>query len=373
MMTKAGHALRFALSLAVLGSAGCAQVPTAVTAYHDAALSALTDTAPRDVGTAMALARLPEAAGQVITVTQSRSGGIERQRITLAGDAGSRGENAIEIRLVPGKSQPAPSAATLQQEMAAAFPGRTLRLSTRLPVNAYGPFGIASDNSGCNYLWQDVQRSSGEASFFQSRKDGLAEIRVRLCRSGLTETVAVDLMQRLQLAVPGISSANLLSSLQSPGMGLSPALASVDTLLAAPNQPDTAITPARRTRPAPTTPTAPKTPTVQGSLSPVPAQVPALAPVVATTSPVPVTVPLPTPIAPAVMPGNAAAPVATLVPLPGSPSEPKLAPMTTGPVQVPLPTAPEPATQSVARPDLPAVSTLAQAESKPAVRAIPLP
>ncbi|MFN7167285.1 MAG: cellulose biosynthesis protein BcsN [Pannonibacter sp.] len=359
MMTKAGHALRFALSLAVLGSAGCAQVPTAVTAYHDAALSALTDTAPRDVGTAMALARLPEAAGQVITVTQSRSGGIERQRITLAGDAGSRGENAIEIRLVPGKSQPAPSAATLQQEMAAAFPGRTLRLSTRLPVNAYGPFGIASDNSGCNYLWQDVQRSSGEASFFQSRKDGLAEIRVRLCRSGLTETVAVDLMQRLQLAVPGISSANLLSSLQSPGMGLSPALASVDTLLAAPNQPDTAITPARRTRPAPTTPTA------QGSLPPVPAHVPALAPVVATASPVPVTVPLPTPIAPAVMPGSAAAPVATLVPLPGSAPVSKLAPMTTGPVRVPLPTAQEPASQAVA--------TLAQAQSKPAVRAIPLP
>ena len=367
MMTKAGNALRFALSLAVLGSAGCAQVPTAVTAYHDAALSALTDTAPRDVGTAMALARLPEAAGQVITVTQSRSGGIERQRITLAGDAGSQGENAIEIRLVPGKSQPAPSAATLQQEMAAAFPGRTLRLSTRLPVNAYGPFGIASDNSGCNYLWQDVQRSSGEASFFQSRKDGLAEIRVRLCRSGLTETVAVDLMQRLQLAVPGISSANLLSSLQTPGMGLSPALASVDTLLAAPNQPGTAITPARRTRPAPTTPTDP------ASLSPVPAQVPALAPVVATASPVPVTVPLPTPIAPAVMPGNADAPVATLVPLPGSAPVSKLAPMATGPVQVPLPTAPEPASQAVARPDLPAVAALAQAQSKPAVRAIPMP
>lgn len=311
MMTKAGNALRFALSFAVLGSAGCAQVPTAVTAYHDAALSALTDTAPRDVGTAMALARLPEAAGQVITVTQSRSGGIERQRITLAGDAGSRGENAIEIRLVPGKSQPAPSAATLQQEMAAAFPGRTLRLSTRLPVNAYGPFGIASDNSGCNYLWQDVQRSSGEASFFQSRKDGLAEIRVRLCRSGLTETVAVDLMQRLQLAVPGISSANLLSSLQTPGMGLSPALASVDTLLAAPNQPDTAITPARRTRPAPTTPTA------QGSLSPVPAQVPALAPVVATASPVPVTVPLPAKVIPETLPQKNVQPVATTVPLPG--------------------------------------------------------
>lgn len=367
MMTKAGNALRFALSLAVLGSAGCAQVPTAVTAYHDAALSALTDTAPRDVGTAMALARLPEAAGQVITVTQSRSGGIERQRITLAGDAGTIGENAIEIRLVPGRSQPAPSAATLQREMAAAFPGRTFRLSTRLPVNAYGPFGIASDNSGCNYLWQDVQRSSGEASFFQSRKTGLAEIRVRLCRSGLTETVAVDLMQRLQLAVPGISSANLLSSLQSPGMGLSPALASVDTLLAAPNQPDTAKTPARRTRPAPTTPT------VQGSLSPVPAQVPALAPVAATASPAPVTVPLPTPVAPAVIPGSAARPVAALVPLPGSAPVAKLAPMATRPVQVPLPTAPEPATQAVARPDLPAVATLAPAQSKPVVRAIPLP
>ncbi|WP_106752615.1 cellulose biosynthesis protein BcsN [Pannonibacter carbonis] len=315
MMTKAGNALRFALSLAVLGSAGCAQVPSTVTAYHDAALSALTDTAPRDVGTAMALARLPEAAGQVIAVTQSRSGGIERQRITLAGDTGSRGENAIEIRLVPGKSQPAPSAATLQAEMAAAFPGRTLRLSTRLPVNAYGPFGIASDNSGCNYLWQDVQRSSDEASFFQPSKTGLAEIRVRLCRSGLTETVAVDLMQRLQLAVPGISSANLLSSLQSPGMGLSPALASVDTLLAAPNQPDTGKTPARRTRPAPTTPTA------QGNLSPVlspvSVQVPALAPVVATVSPAPVTVPLPAKVTPETLPKTVVQPVVATVPLPG--------------------------------------------------------
>ena len=312
MMTKAGHALRFALLIAVLGSAGCAQVPTAVTAYHDAALSALTDTAPREVGTAMALARLPEAAGQVIAVTQSRSGGIERQRITLAGDAGTIGENAIEIRLVPGKSQPAPSAATLQQEMAAAFPGRTLRLSTRLPVNAYGPFGIASDNSGCNYLWQDVQRSSDEASFFQQSKTGLAEIRVRLCRSGLTETVAVDLMQRLQLAVPGISSANLLSSLQSPGMGLSPALAGVDTLLAAPNQPNTAITPARRTRPAPTAQLSPSP-----VLSPVPAQVPGVTPAVATASPAPVTVPLPAKVAPETLPRTVVPTVAATVPLPG--------------------------------------------------------
>ncbi|MFN4010869.1 MAG: cellulose biosynthesis protein BcsN [Pannonibacter sp.] len=362
-MTKTAHSLCFALSLAMLGAAGCTQVPSTVTAYHDAALSALTDVAPRDVGTAMALARLPEAAGQVIAVTQSRSGGIERQRITLAGDASTLGENAIEIRLVPGKSQPAPSAATLQQEMAAAFPGRTLRLSTRLPVNAYGPFGIASDNSGCNYLWQDLQRSSGEASFFQPRKDGLAEIRVRLCRSGLTETVAVDLMQRLQLAVPGISSANLLSSLQAPGMGASPALASVDTLLAAPNQPDTAKSLARQTRPASPTPKA------QRSLSPVPVQIP----VVATTSPAPVTVPLPTSIIPAVVPGSAARPVAALVPLPGSATVSNLAPMATGPVHVPLPTAPESASQAVARPDLPSVAALAQAQSKPVIRAIPLP
>lgn len=311
-MTKAGHALCFALALAMLGAAGCTQVPSNVTAYHDAALSALTDTAPRDVGTAMALARLPEAAGTVIAVTQSRSGGIERQRITLAGDPGTIGENAIEIRLVPGKAQPAPSAATLQREMAAAFPGRRLRLSTRLPVNAYGPFGIASDNSGCNYLWQDVQRSSDEASFFQSSKIGLAEIRVRLCRSGLTETVAVDLMQRLQLAVPGISSANLLSSLQTPGMGLSPALAGVDTLLAAPNQPDTAITPVRRTRPAPTAQLSPSP-----VLSPVPAQVPGVTPAVATASPAPVTVPLPAKVAPETLPKTVVPTVAATVPLPG--------------------------------------------------------
>lgn len=362
-MTKTAHSLCFALSLAMLGAAGCAQVPSTVTAYHDAALSALTDAAPRDVGTAMALARLPEAAGQVIAVTQSRSGGIERQRITLAGDASTLGENAIEIRLVPGKSQPAPSAAMLQQEMAAAFPGRTLRLSTRLPVNAYGPFGIASDNSGCNYLWQDLQRSSGEAFFFQPRKDGLAEIRVRLCRSGLTETVAVDLMQRLQLAVPGISSANLLSSLQAPGMGASPALASVDTLLAAPNQPDKATSLARQTRPASPTPKALRSPT------PVQVEVP----VVATASPAPVTVPLPTSIIPAVVPGSAARPVAALVPLPGSAPVSNLAPMATGPVHVPLPTAPESASKAVARPDLPSVAALAQAQSKPVIRAIPLP
>ena len=362
MMTTTRHALRFALSLAALGVTGCAQVPTAVTAYHDAALSALTDTAPRDVGTAMALARLPEAAGQVITVTQSRFGGIERQRITLTGDAGTRGENAIEIRLVPGKSKPAPSSATLQKEMAAAFPGRTLRLSTRLPVNAYGPFGIASDNSGCNYLWQDVQRSSGEASFFQSRQDGLAEIRVRLCRSGLTETVAVDLMQRLQLAVPGISSANLLSSLQAPGMGASPAFASVDTLLAAPNQPDTGKTPARRTRPATPSPVAQKDQP----------QLPVLAPVAVASSPT-VTVPLPTPVAPAVMPATAVRPVSPVVPLPGPASVPSPVPTATGAVQVPFPTTPEPSSQAGAVPASHSVAASAPAQFKPAVRAIPLP
>lgn len=362
MMTTTRHALRFALSLAALGVAGCAQVPTAVTAYHDAALSALTDTAPRDVGTAMALARLPEAAGQVITVTQSRSGGIERQRITLTGDAGTRGENAIEVRLVPGNAQPAPSAATLQREMAAAFPGRTMRLSTRLPVNAYGPFGVASDSSGCNYLWQDVQRSSGEASFFQSRKGGLAEIRVRLCRSGLTETVAVDLMQRLQLAVPGISSANLLSSLQAPGVGASPALASVDTLLAASSQPNTAASPARRTRPSTPSPVAQKDEQ----------QLPASAPVAAASSPS-VTVPLPAPVASAVMPATVAHPVAPIVPLPGPTSVPSPVPTATGAVQVPFPATPEPSSQAGAVPASHSVAALAQAQSKPAVRAIPLP
>ncbi|NBN64941.1 cellulose biosynthesis protein BcsN [Pannonibacter tanglangensis] len=379
-MTHTGHARSLVLGLAALAAAGCSQVPPAVTAYHDAALSVLTDSAPREVGAAMALARLPEAAGQVIRVTQSRSGGVERQRITLAGDPATSGENAIEIRLTRRGTGPAPSAAVIRSEMATAFPGRSLGLSNRLPVNAYGPFGVASDGRGCAYLWQDVQRATGDSGLFRARSHDMAEIRVRLCRAGLTETAAVDLMQRLQLAIPGISSANLLSSLAAPGQPLAPALARVDTLLGAPGmRPDIRPEPHMESRMEPALAPAP---TASRPVPPVVRPAGAAAPKVVAPAATAVAIPLPDPVT-TPSPGQTA-PLRTTptVPLPHAVAQPAAA-AAAAPVRVPLPSATAGGGQAgdgqatggkgSVGPAAAVAPTLAQAAPGMVVRPIPLP
>ena len=185
--------------------ASCEQVPYAQNAYNNSPFSG-DSVASYAVNTQRPLAELPFGAGRVISVNEHPDGKDLVQRIVLQGEPGTIGTNYIEVRLVRSAVERASMTdADLYKELRAANPERRMSVSSYLPANSYGPFGIASDQIGCSYLWQNINSNSrNNFSFFRKPALRAVNVRVRLCQGRPNEKLAISYMQQLRLFVGGV-------------------------------------------------------------------------------------------------------------------------------------------------------------------------
>jgi hypothetical protein len=174
---------------------------------------------------AIPMAQLPPDAGYVVSILQSRIAGVLTQRIVLKGDAGTRGENAIEVNVDENDRRPGdvdgpvakPTRSMIVNELEAKFPHAEMRLSQTWNRNSFGPFGYAighvSRRVTCIYAWQF---SAGRAprliddpalvASAASMPSAPTSVRVRLCRAGVSEEQIVSLLRALQVYPPGSSA-----------------------------------------------------------------------------------------------------------------------------------------------------------------------
>lgn len=190
------------------------------------------------------MAQLPPDAGEVISVLQSRIAGVLSQRIVLQGDAGTDGENAIEINVDQNDRRPGdvdgpvarPTQSMIVNELDAKFPNIDMRLSQTWNRNSFGPFGYAIGHASrrltCIYAWQF---SAGRpprliddpalVASAASMPNAPTSVRVRLCRAGVGEEQIVALLRALQVFPPGSSAPYVDPSYEASGpLGASDAL-----------------------------------------------------------------------------------------------------------------------------------------------------
>ncbi|WP_349359243.1 cellulose biosynthesis protein BcsN [Stappia sp.] len=222
MRTRTRFPAIVALTLtASLALAGCTQFDPGLSGTHDTLDRTLFSDTPLTVSPDRAIARLPAQAGDVVSVTQGRRAGQAGERSVLAGDATTRGENTLDLRVVEGENAGRPlDARALRRELARRFPDRRLSLVDKVTVNAYGPYGLAHDGRGCAFAWQTIALADrGTASFWTPQARRALSLRMRLCRKDLSADDAIAAFSRLRLAMSGLATAT------------PPALAGVEALL----------------------------------------------------------------------------------------------------------------------------------------------
>ena len=159
-----------------------------------------------------ALAALPLEAGRIVSVVQTRRADGVDQKITLVGDAASRGDNEIAVRSrvhQRARQLPPTDEASILAEMAERLPGVAMTITPSVVVAPAGPIGIATGRTGsgvtCVYAWSDGtgNRRSGLATARLLGVDGPEgndlEIRVRLCRHGIGEERLAAMVAGLRL------------------------------------------------------------------------------------------------------------------------------------------------------------------------------
>lgn len=171
----------------------------------------------REVPTSASLVRLPDSAGEVLTIIERRSDGVVAQEIALQNDVAALGENKIRVSIGPMNSgdgvlapviKPA-SSQEIAADIAAEFPKMTMRISETVARNGYGPFGYASGSAGgraCLYAWQFVPKvgaAGGGLPGFLAESQSVA-LRIRLCRTKTPPEDLVAAVEALSMVVaPG--------------------------------------------------------------------------------------------------------------------------------------------------------------------------
>lgn len=175
-------------------------------------------TLAEDVPLSRAFVALPYLAGQPIGARETRyANGIE-QIIVLQSQATSDGENNIEIRAVQdGKSDNrvvdqhlkirSTDSASIKKELRDYVWGTPMSIVPTIESNAYGAFGYALGNRSngyrCMYGWQTIKGEEKRKNLFGVFKSTTTNlsVRVRLCRSDLSETQMVDIMRGLRVTM----------------------------------------------------------------------------------------------------------------------------------------------------------------------------
>ena len=159
---------------------------------------------PVDPGAAMAI--VPAEAGAVVSVVERRQHVTAgqptiSQRIVLAGDARTTGENAIDITFTATAAGTPPARLTdadLAEEAARQFPDLTVQMSNRLIVNTLGPLAIAEGQShgvACVFAWQRVD--AAQAQVLSIEPTDRIDLKIRLCRSDRSLDQIVEAIHRI--------------------------------------------------------------------------------------------------------------------------------------------------------------------------------
>jgi Cellulose biosynthesis protein BcsN len=194
---------RLSLALIALWLGGCAAAPggAGIAANYEG-LAAGGPEKAHDINSRDLLVRIPDWTGAVQRARQYEEGGVLRQEIVFAG--GTRGDHLIEVavatRVTGSEVLHQPSDAEIQDELAAKFPGVTMRVVTAPSPDASGPeriaIGRANDGTRCLYAWRwsDAVRVASDPSGIAtiaaifSQKAMPASLRIRLC----TKYVSLD-------------------------------------------------------------------------------------------------------------------------------------------------------------------------------------
>lgn len=191
--------------------AGCSAVDGASLARWTQTAEPASPPLAQAIAPSSAIAALPWDAGSIVSVVETRrTDGID-QKITLVGDAGTRGDNEIDVttrRRNRNTITTPVDEAQIRGEIAERLPGVTMSGEMRLVASGAGPLGLVTGRgeggSACLYAW-----SSGDGArrrVDMARMLGIdgpegddMTIRVRLCRRGVGEEQLVALAEGLRL------------------------------------------------------------------------------------------------------------------------------------------------------------------------------
>ena len=168
-----------------------------------------------------AYATLPPGAGPVVNVLEQRFANGLTQEIILAGDTPTGGENKITVSMLsrqansfdgtnPGMLRLRKSRdAEIFEEISGQFPDVNMNLSQIVDRNAQGPFGYALGRRGkltCIFAWQWIEDRSGLDAVFvdlSASESPSATLRVRLCKTGMTEQTLAGFVRQLNFTPGG--------------------------------------------------------------------------------------------------------------------------------------------------------------------------
>ena len=158
------------------------------------------------LGQGIPLVVLPPGAGSIVGVDEQRKTDSFVQTITLAGDAGTVGDNQIVVRVTRNGLAPRIDEDTVATEAQQLLPNYTFRLGPTGTRNTFGLFGaLVGGKAGvnCLYAWQRVDLAdpwiTGEMSNALDELHAMT-VRYRLCR---TTASGNDLLAFVQGAQSG--------------------------------------------------------------------------------------------------------------------------------------------------------------------------
>ncbi|SFI88062.1 hypothetical protein SAMN05216304_103857 [Bosea sp. OK403] len=185
-------ALAALTSAAALLAAGCSQPRDAAATQPLESLAGAPATATWSaLQPEAALLHLPDRRDHAVTLRERRPAQGVMQEIELSARGGT-GRNLLTLAVhgdtaMPGLFPGKPSEAGIKAEIAAAFPGRTLRIVPQPRRNSFGPYGLAvatgPDGQRCVYAWQWLERDDRRV---RDELGGAASWRARICRKAQT-------------------------------------------------------------------------------------------------------------------------------------------------------------------------------------------
>lgn len=153
----------------------------------------------------------PPGGPGIVSVVSTTFPNAVRQDIFLATEARTAGENKISVIRFTAKGGDGSDArlrdipftqVNLTEEALAAWPGTGMSVSPYYVQNAYGPFGYAigkpANGDTCIYAWQRIAPTLKPSG---SVDRASINIRLQLCRRGVSEQSLLEIMYRLRLNV----------------------------------------------------------------------------------------------------------------------------------------------------------------------------